>query len=47
VRAIADAHGGTVTAGVSSFGGARFDLELPGVIAASDRTPRPLAERSP
>jgi signal transduction histidine kinase len=46
VRAIADAHGGTVSAGVSSFGGARFDLELPGVIAHSEREPESLAKRA-
>jgi signal transduction histidine kinase len=30
VRAIADAHGGGVTAGASPEGGARFELRLPG-----------------
>ena len=30
VRAISDAHGGTVSAGESPEGGARIELELPG-----------------
>ncbi|MGD1058283.1 MAG: HAMP domain-containing sensor histidine kinase [Solirubrobacteraceae bacterium] len=51
VSAIADAHGGTVTAGSSPEGGARFTLELPGFTPADSRwstageadTPRPVA----
>jgi signal transduction histidine kinase len=34
VRAIADAHGGSVSAGASPEGGARIELELPGFAAA-------------
>lgn len=34
VRAIADAHGGIVTAGESPEGGARFTLDLPGFASA-------------
>jgi len=33
VRAIAEAHHGSVRAGASAYGGARIDLELPGVVA--------------
>ncbi len=40
VAAIADAHGGRVVAGVSSLGGARIELELPGF------EPAPFAARS-
>ena len=39
VRAVAVAHGGSVSAGVSPEGGARFVLELPGFSARAD-TPR-------
>jgi two-component system OmpR family sensor kinase len=35
VRAIAEAHGGRVSAGRAAQGGARFDLELPGFSPAS------------
>ena len=35
VRAIADAHGGAVTAGSSPEGGASIELELPGFIAGA------------
>jgi two-component system OmpR family sensor kinase len=37
VRAIADAHGGKVTASASPEGGARIVLELPGFSPASRR----------
>jgi two-component system, OmpR family, sensor kinase len=37
VRAIADAHGGRVSAGTSAEGGARMELELPGFTTASGR----------
>jgi signal transduction histidine kinase len=40
VRAIADAHGGTVSAGESPEGGARIELELPGFTPAHV-APRP------
>jgi two-component system, OmpR family, sensor kinase len=40
VRAIAEAHHGSVRARASAYGGARIDLELPGVIAEA-RTPHP------
>jgi two-component system OmpR family sensor kinase len=47
VRAIAEAHGGTVDAGESSEGGARLRLELPGFSASHDRLdPRPALPRS-
>jgi len=36
VRAIAQAHGGRVRAGESAWGGARFELELPGFTPGSD-----------
>jgi signal transduction histidine kinase len=41
VRAIADAHGGTVTAGQSPEGGARIELELPGFTPAHGRAAAP------
>jgi signal transduction histidine kinase len=41
VRAIADAHGGHVSAGVSPEGGARLELELPGFTRAQVRTREP------
>jgi signal transduction histidine kinase len=39
VRAIAEAHGGTVHAGQSAEGGARIELELPRFTLAPPRTP--------
>jgi len=39
VRAIADAHGGVVTAGESPEGGASIELELPGFTPAPAREP--------
>jgi two-component system OmpR family sensor kinase len=55
VRAIADAHGGTVTAGVSPEGGARFELRLPGfmpapgpdALNATDAPPLPASSGAP
>jgi hypothetical protein len=50
VRAVAEAHGGSVSAGRSTYGGARFSVRLPLVALAnvqepvldfpSDETPR-------
>ena len=37
VRAIADAHGGSISAGESPEGGARIELELPGLAPARGR----------
>jgi two-component system OmpR family sensor kinase len=45
VRAIAEAHHGTVRAGASAQGGARIEIDLPGVISA-DRTNRPTPVRA-
>ncbi len=39
VSAIADAHGGSVTAGSSPEGGACFELELPGFTPVPGREP--------
>jgi two-component system, OmpR family, sensor kinase len=44
VRGIADAHGGTVSAGESQEGGARIELELPGFTAAHARAADALGE---
>ena len=46
VRAIADAHGGRVSAGASPEGGARFELVLPGFVATSDPTREPRGQAS-
>jgi two-component system OmpR family sensor kinase len=42
VRAIADAHGGAVTAGASPEGGARIELELPGFTPTRERAVAPV-----
>ena len=45
VRAIADAHGGAVTAGSSPEGGARIELELPGFTPAPEPVHRAAGAR--
>jgi two-component system OmpR family sensor kinase len=45
VRAVAEAHGGSVAAGESPEGGARLELELSGFTLARGSGPRPVATR--
>jgi two-component system OmpR family sensor kinase len=47
VRAIADAHGGAVSAGASAEGGASFALELPGFTPSSAHAHVPAAVHAP
>jgi signal transduction histidine kinase len=48
VRAIAEAHGGTVRAGARSGGGARIELDLPGVVSqAAARQVTPVRAGAP
>jgi signal transduction histidine kinase len=44
VRAVAESHGGSVSAGRSTYGGARFSVRLPLTAEAPDRTPAPDAD---